>query len=41
MLGWRASDTEIAFDNVEIPLENLMGEEGKGSLYYAAFCFRV
>jgi alkylation response protein AidB-like acyl-CoA dehydrogenase len=32
-LGWRASDTaEIAFDNVEIPLENLMGEEGKGFL---------
>ena len=30
-LGWRASDTaEIAFDNVEIPLENLMGDEGKG-----------
>ena len=30
-LGWRASDTaEIAFDNVEIPLENLMGEAGKG-----------
>jgi alkylation response protein AidB-like acyl-CoA dehydrogenase len=41
-LGWRASDTaEIAFDNVEIPLENLMGEEGKVSLYYAAFCFRA
>ena len=30
-LGWRASDTaEIAFDNVEIPLKNLMGEAGKG-----------
>ena len=29
-LGWRASDTgEIAFDNVEIPAENLLGEEGK------------
>ena len=26
-LGWRASDTaEIAFDNVKIPVENLMGE---------------
>jgi acyl-CoA dehydrogenase len=33
-LGWRASDTaEIAFDNVEIPAQNLMGEEGKGFSY--------
>lgn len=33
-LGWRASDTaEIAFDNVKIPEENLMGEEGKGFPY--------
>jgi acyl-CoA dehydrogenase len=33
-LGWRASDTaEISFDNVEIPEENLMGEEGKGFPY--------
>ncbi len=33
-LGWKASDTgEIAFDNVEIPVENLMGEEGKGFPY--------
>tara|TARA_R110002124_G_scaffold107047_7_gene259302 strand:- start:1783 stop:2940 length:1158 start_codon:yes stop_codon:yes gene_type:complete len=33
-LGWRASDTaEIAFDNVVIPSENLMGEEGKGFPY--------
>ena len=33
-LGWRASDTaEIAFDNVEIPAANLMGEEGKGFSY--------
>ena len=33
-LGWRASDTaEIAFDNVKIPVENLMGEEGKGFPY--------
>ncbi|WP_456377524.1 acyl-CoA dehydrogenase family protein [Lutibacter sp.] len=33
-LGWRASDTaEIAFDNVVIPTNNLMGEEGKGFSY--------
>ncbi|MGG8498088.1 acyl-CoA dehydrogenase family protein [Tenacibaculum sp. TC6] len=33
-LGWRASDTaEIAFDNVVIPKENLMGEEGLGFSY--------
>ncbi len=33
-LGWKASDTaEIALDNVEIPLENLLGEEGKGFSY--------
>ncbi|TYB76889.1 acyl-CoA dehydrogenase family protein [Bizionia myxarmorum] len=33
-LGWRASDTaEIAFDNVTIPAENLMGEVNKGFPY--------
>ncbi len=33
-LGWRASDTaEISFDNVVIPAENLLGEEGKGFGY--------
>lgn len=33
-LGWRASDTaEIAFDNVEVPADHLMGEEGKGFPY--------
>jgi len=33
-LGWRASDTaEIAFDNVEIPASNLMGEENMGFPY--------
>lgn len=33
-LGWRASDTaEIAFDNVKIPADQLMGEENKGFSY--------
>ncbi len=33
-LGWRASDTaELAFDNVEVPAENILGEEGKGFAY--------
>ena len=33
-LGWKASDTaEISFDNVVIPSQNLMGEEGKGFPY--------
>ena len=33
-LGWKASDTgEIAFDNVVVPTENLMGQEGKGFAY--------
>ncbi len=33
-LGWRASDTgEIAFDNVVIPAENLLGEEDMGFPY--------
>ena len=30
-LGWRASDTrELLFDNVEVPVDNLLGTEGKG-----------
>lgn len=30
-LGWRASDTrELIFEDVEVPVENLLGEEGKG-----------
>ena len=30
-LGWRASDTrELLFDNVEVPVENLLGPEGLG-----------
>ncbi|AUP78270.1 acyl-CoA dehydrogenase family protein [Flavivirga eckloniae] len=33
-LGWRASDTgEIAFNNVKVPVANLMGEENKGFGY--------
>lgn len=33
-LGWRASDTgEIAFDNVVIPSENLLGEKNQGFPY--------
>lgn len=33
-LGWRASDTgELAFDNVKVPIANLMGEEDKGFSY--------
>lgn len=33
-LGWRASDTgEIAFDNVEIPVSQLMGEQNQGFPY--------
>ena len=30
-LGWRASDTrELVFEDVEVPAENLLGEEGMG-----------
>lgn len=33
-LGWHASDTaELAFENVKVPAENLLGEEGKGFYY--------
>jgi hypothetical protein len=32
-LGWHASDTaELAFDNVKVPVENLIGDEGQGLL---------
>ena len=33
-LGWHASDTaELAFDNVKVPKENIVGEEGRGFYY--------
>lgn len=33
-LGWHASDTaELSFDNVKVPILNLIGEEGKGFYY--------
>ncbi len=33
-LGWKASDTaELAFDNVVVPVKNLMGAEGMGFTY--------
>ncbi len=33
-LGWHASDTaELSFDNVKVPIENLIGEEGHGFYY--------
>jgi len=33
-LGWHSSDTaELSFDDVRVPKENLIGEEGKGFYY--------
>lgn len=33
-MGWHASDTaELAFDNVKVPVANLIGEEGEGFSY--------
>src|SRR5690348_9506671 len=34
-LGWRASDTrELVFEDVEVPAENLLGQEGKGFINF-------
>src|SRR5512146_217733 len=34
-LGWRASDTrELIFEDVEVPAENLPGEEGRGFINF-------
>jgi butyryl-CoA dehydrogenase len=34
-LGWRASDTaELIMDDVEVPVENMLGEEGKGFINF-------
>ena len=34
-LGWRASDTaELIFQDVEVPAENLLGEEGQGFINF-------
>ncbi len=34
-LGWRASDTcELIMEDVEVPAENLLGEEGKGFINF-------
>ena len=33
-LGWHSSDTaELHFDDVKVPIENIIGEEGKGFYY--------
>jgi alkylation response protein AidB-like acyl-CoA dehydrogenase len=33
-MGWKSSDTgELFFDNVKVPVANLVGEEGKGFFY--------
>lgn len=40
-MGWHCSDTgELAFDNVKVPIENLIGEEGQG-FYYIMESFQL
>jgi alkylation response protein AidB-like acyl-CoA dehydrogenase len=40
-MGWHCSDTaELAFDNVRVPTENLIGEEGMG-FYYIMSSFQL
>lgn len=40
-LGWKCSDTaEISFDNVKVPIENLIGQENKG-FYYLMESFQL
>ena len=40
-MGWHASDTaELAFDEVRVPKENLVGEEGNG-FYYVMDSFQL
>lgn len=40
-MGWYSSDTaEMFFDNVKVPVENIVGEEGKG-FYYIMDSFQL
>jgi acyl-CoA dehydrogenase len=40
-MGWHASDTgELGFDNVKVPIENLIGEENQG-FYYIMEAFQL
>jgi len=40
-MGWHASDTaELAFDQVKVPKENMVGEEGSG-FYYVMDSFQI
>jgi len=40
-MGWHCGDTaELNFDNVRVPIQNLVGEEGQG-FYYLMECFQL